>query len=275
MRIRHETFRDTVNRILYPRGEASQKTLDRITSETKENIAKGNLYLKCVDTSTGNIIAAARWRHVKPKDESAKERTWAEVEEAFANHFQPYDESDPEILDALFKLFNDQKRKSLGTRPYFVLDTLVTLPQHERRGAGSMLIRWGCEKADEAGLEAYLEASPVGAPLYARHGFEPVAEMELDLRKWGVDWVMEFIVSTRDVHGERRVLADTLIAHAEASEDGKIALVTMSRMHRQVFGSVTMLMPCPIVQSYWCSLLSIPIHTVTWTSHNGLTLLGK
>jgi len=32
--------------------------------------------------------------------------------------------------------------------------------------------------------------------MYARHGFEAVGEMELDLRKYGGDEVMRFIVST-------------------------------------------------------------------------------
>jgi len=32
MRIRHETFKATVNKILYSRGEASQKTLDRVVN---------------------------------------------------------------------------------------------------------------------------------------------------------------------------------------------------------------------------------------------------
>tara|TARA_R110002003_G_scaffold104_15_gene8303 strand:+ start:15090 stop:15857 length:768 start_codon:yes stop_codon:yes gene_type:complete len=233
VRVRHETFKHTINKILYSRGEASQKTLDRVAAETRENIAKGNLYLKCVDTSTGEVVAAARWRHVKPKDEGAKERTWGEVEAAFADRFKPYDESEPDMLDALVTLFNDQKRKSLGTRPYFVLDTLATLPQHERRGAGSMLVRWGCEKADEAGVVAYVEASPVGAPLYARHGFEPVADMEFDLRRWGGDEVMKFIVSTSDVPIDDHVLADMHLAHAEAREDRALPLATIKSIHLQ------------------------------------------
>lgn len=58
-----------------------------------------------------------------------------------------------------------------------------------------MLVRWGTERADEAGFEAYLEASPMGAPMYARHGFEPQKKVELDLRKYGGDEVLEFIVS--------------------------------------------------------------------------------
>lgn len=196
MRIRHEAFRPTVNRILYPKGEPSQKTFDRIVSDIQDDITnKGYLYLKCVDKATGEMIAGARWRYVKPKTPGATERTWEEVEAAFKERMQPYDESEPELLTALFDIFNEHKRKYLGNRPYYALDTLATHQNHGRRGAGSVLVRWGCEKADEAGVQAYLEASPMGAPLYARHGFVEVARVHMDLTKHGGQGTEDFIVS--------------------------------------------------------------------------------
>ncbi|KAG9190382.1 hypothetical protein G6011_08470 [Alternaria panax] len=200
MRIRHEVFRTTINNILYSRGEPSQKTLDRVTEDIRDGIInKGILYLKCVDISTGEMVAGARWRYVKPKEEGAKERTWEEVDAGFVVP-EPYDESDPKMFRSLFTLFNSNKREILGKRPYYVLDTLVTLQAHERRGAGSMLVRWGCGKADEVGVEAFLEASPMGAPMYARHGFQPVKEVGLDLRQWGGKEQMTFIVRVRCVY---------------------------------------------------------------------------
>jgi predicted N-acetyltransferase YhbS len=101
-----------------------------------------------------------------------------------------------EKISSLYNLFDTNKRKILGTRPYYVLDTLVALPKHERRGAGSMLVRRGCERADAAGVVAYLEGSPVGEPLYARHCFKRVGglELELGLRRWGDTEVMRLIV---------------------------------------------------------------------------------
>ncbi|KAF3010853.1 hypothetical protein E8E13_009035 [Curvularia kusanoi] len=197
MRVRHEVFRPTVNKILYSRGEPSQKTLDRVTEEIRDGVVnKGILYLKCVDVATGEIVAGARWRCVKPADPNATERTWAEVEESFKPS-EPYDESDPDLFHALHDLFNENKREILQARPHYVLDTLVTLPQHERRGAGSMLVSWGTQKADEAGVEAYLEASPMGAPMYAKHGFEPQKKVALDLIKYGGKEVLEFILMKR------------------------------------------------------------------------------
>jgi GNAT superfamily N-acetyltransferase len=199
MRIRHEVFRPTVNKVLYSRGEPSQKTLDRVTEEIRDGVVnKGILYLKCVDKSTGEMVAGARWRYVKPREEGTTETTTSEKTNESASRKEPYDESDPPLFYALDDLFTHHKNDILESRPYYALDTLVTLPQHERRGAGSMLVRWGCEKADDAGVEAYLEASPMGAPMYARHGFEEVRPIELDLRKYGGDEALEFIVSTFD-----------------------------------------------------------------------------
>jgi predicted N-acetyltransferase YhbS len=228
VQIRHQVFKSTVNQILYSRarGEASQKTLDRVAEETRDNIInKGYLFLKCVDTSTNEMIAGARWRYVAPKTPGATERTWEEVEAAFAERLQPYDETEPEMLDALLDLFNQHKRAALGNRPYFCLDTLATLPQHERRGAGSMLVRWGCDKADEQGVQAYLEASPMGAPMYARHGFVAMEGIELDLRRWGGEEVMRFIVSIGVMKFDWGVLTNLWTAYAETDEGraGRIA----------------------------------------------------
>lgn len=49
---------------------------------------------------------------------------------------------------------------------------LATRPEHKRRGAGSMLVQWGCDIADKDGVPAYIDASKAGAPLYKKFGFE-------------------------------------------------------------------------------------------------------
>lgn len=53
-----------------------------------------------------------------------------------------------------------------------VLALLGTRPLYEGQGAGSMLLAYGLRKADEEQLDAFLEASPPGEPLYLKHGFE-------------------------------------------------------------------------------------------------------
>lgn len=68
-----------------------------------------------------------------------------------------------------------------------VLHILVTDPEHHRRGAGAMLIRWGTEQADDAQLPAFLEATMVGVPLYTREGFQARHEEVFDLKKYGLE----------------------------------------------------------------------------------------
>jgi predicted N-acetyltransferase YhbS len=73
------------------------------------------------------------------------------------------------------------------TNQQLVLHMLVVDPAEHRRGAGSMLIKWGLDKADKSSLPAFLEASAMGRPLYVRWGFEPKYEEYFDGEKYGVE----------------------------------------------------------------------------------------
>ena len=186
MRIRHVAFAHDMNKIFYFHAPASEKTLDRVVKDTRDNMEKGVIYLKCVDTSTNEMVAGARWTFHRPSDPAATLRTPEELDKDYEAS-EPYAESHPEIWTEIFSMIYGNKREIMGLRPYYSLDTLVTHPDHHRRGAGGLLGKWGLEKADEAGVEAYLEASPMGRPLYERWGFEPVKDISLDLRRWGGD----------------------------------------------------------------------------------------
>lgn len=48
-----------------------------------------------------------------------------------------------------------------------------------------MLVQWGADIADEAGLCCYLEASAAGCHLYRKKGFEDVDDIVLDLSRYG------------------------------------------------------------------------------------------
>lgn len=56
------------------------------------------------------------------------------------------------------------------------LDMLGTHPEYRRRGAGSLLVQWGCDLADRDGVGAYVDASKAGAPLYEKFGFVDYSE---------------------------------------------------------------------------------------------------
>ncbi len=67
-----------------------------------------------------------------------------------------------------------------------VLTLIGTHPKHERRGAGTMLIRWGFAQADKNQERCYVDSSNVGYALYKRCGFlEDVGKMSVDLDQYG------------------------------------------------------------------------------------------
>ena len=50
-----------------------------------------------------------------------------------------------------------------------------------------MLLNLGLSKADSMGLPAFLEASPMGKPLYERFGFQIKEVATFDLTKYGLE----------------------------------------------------------------------------------------
>ncbi|CAD0107166.1 unnamed protein product [Aureobasidium uvarum] len=67
-----------------------------------------------------------------------------------------------------------------------------------------MLLEKGTKKADEAGLDMYLQASLMGAELYKKFGFEVVSVEEIDLSQWGVDKVDTRTYMKRVTRGVRQ-----------------------------------------------------------------------
>ncbi|KAJ8060886.1 hypothetical protein OCU04_009967 [Sclerotinia nivalis] len=59
-----------------------------------------------------------------------------------------------------------------------VFDSITTDPKHQKRGAGSMLVKWGVNMADSLNGEAYLEATEMGRPVYEKFGFVVLATFD-------------------------------------------------------------------------------------------------
>lgn len=61
---------------------------------------------------------------------------------------------------------------SIQEQDFWQLIALGVSEEYERRGIGSQLLQWGCDKADETDHAVFIAASQDGEKLYARHGFE-------------------------------------------------------------------------------------------------------
>jgi N-acetylglutamate synthase-like GNAT family acetyltransferase len=60
------------------------------------------------------------------------------------------------------------------------LQVCFTDPDYRGRGAGKLLMEWGVNKADEIGVESFVEASELGMHLYKQFGFLTVSEELVD-----------------------------------------------------------------------------------------------
>jgi hypothetical protein len=59
------------------------------------------------------------------------------------------------------------------------LNLISVNPAYQRKGAGSMLMEWGCGQADKTGSDTFLLASPAGLKLYEKFQFEAVGVVEI------------------------------------------------------------------------------------------------
>lgn len=54
------------------------------------------------------------------------------------------------------------------------------LPEFRRRGAASLVMEWGTKKADELGMDSFVESTEIAVPLYEKHGFVKVDHFSVD-----------------------------------------------------------------------------------------------
>ncbi|KAJ5620606.1 acetyltransferase [Penicillium lagena] len=121
-------------------------------------------YVKVVDTTATDdqgrlrIAAYAKWDLAMPHERGRRYPPW-------------HEDMPADVCDRFFLKEEKNRMRVMGDQKHFYLDTVATHPDYQRRGAGSMLVKWGCDLADAEGVGAYVDASKDGAPLYAKFGF--------------------------------------------------------------------------------------------------------
>lgn len=205
---------DPIMRLMFPHPTPPatfEKAVDRARTDFRNpDVA----FMKVIDTQTGEIVSFAKWniyKQQRPDEEWNKEerRDWGEG-------------TNVEVADAFFAALTRNRRKFMAGKPHcsrwatlmredlalircpIVLNLLDTLPAHQRRGAGTQLVRWGTDVADQHGLPCYLEASPEGYHLYRNFDFEDVENLDMDLTKWGGSGTHRFVCMIRPAHEVQR-----------------------------------------------------------------------
>ncbi|PNS21190.1 hypothetical protein CAC42_3528 [Sphaceloma murrayae] len=120
-------------------------------------------WIKIVDKSSGKMIAASNWKICQ-----------STIPDHLEDISYPYLQEHPDRLKVALAVQSDIMctRKRLYREPYVQLYICMTDPDFERRGAGSMMMKWGTQLADLLYLPMWIEASKAGALLYQKYGFE-------------------------------------------------------------------------------------------------------
>ena len=84
----------------------------------------------------------------------------------------------------------------LTMRP--VLTTLITREAWRRKGAGGLLLDWGCDQAQADGAPALLEAVPEAVTTYKKHGFRHTRDSKIDCTPFGLEHEVVLAVMVKE-----------------------------------------------------------------------------
>ncbi|RMJ24051.1 hypothetical protein PHISP_05072 [Aspergillus sp. HF37] len=145
-------------------------SLQRFT-ETMLEEAKADpeiAWVKVVDPETGKIAGGAKWMlhrtdpFAKPP-EKPFQATW----------FPPGPKREFATQAVLGVL---QPRAERARRPHVFLHIAFVTPEYRRRGVAKTFMEWGVGKADELGVDSWVDSTAMGRGLYAQFGFVYVTE---------------------------------------------------------------------------------------------------
>jgi GNAT superfamily N-acetyltransferase len=66
-----------------------------------------------------------------------------------------------------------------------VLSLFFVHPDYQRQGIGTLLLKWGKEKADKSGAKTWLTSTPQAVPVYQKNGWKVIDLYEICLEKYG------------------------------------------------------------------------------------------
>ncbi|MCJ1246986.1 hypothetical protein MMC30_004197 [Trapelia coarctata] len=147
----------------------------------------GAQFMKVTDTSTGEIIGLAKWLIFKEGEVPTIE---GELDGAVLTGDWWESEAEKEYAGYLFGKYLIPRRRAMREkgregRGLISLDLLCVAPEHQNRGAGSMLVGWGRELADQMGSEMIVEAAVLARVFYERCGYRFVEDITIPVpEKW-------------------------------------------------------------------------------------------
>ncbi|KAI0017135.1 acyl-CoA N-acyltransferase [Xylariomycetidae sp. FL0641] len=161
-------------RVIKQSSEAGNRYfVESMNAELRDSNAHFIVAVDPASAYPGGIVGWAKW--VQPLTPTSPARPsqlpWPE-------------DADLAFADEFFGCLERKHSEHMQDRPHWYLELLGVRKSHQRKGLGKRLLRWGLQRADEDQVEAFLSASPFGAPMYTKHGFETVETLHFDEGKY-------------------------------------------------------------------------------------------
>lgn len=147
-------------------------------------------------TTPPQVIGFAKWS--EPRAEGTPAPPRPTDEEIMDREWPP--EVDLPLARAFLCGMAAKRASVMGDARFWFLHILVVKPEHQGRGAGGMMIRWGAERADGDGAACYLDSTTVAKGVYERYGFREVDRLVLEGQDHGGEDLVESMM-VRDAKG--------------------------------------------------------------------------
>lgn len=182
---------DPISLVCFPRN--NKAIYDFWFNMIVEELNSVDSHFVCVTSSDAsgkeNVVAFAQWND-SSKPLTLNLPTWPAG-------------SDSEVANSFFGSLSSTHKRLMEGKRHWYLELVATRPEFQGKGAAGMLLRWGLQKVDEEGVEAYLEASPDGKPIYEHFGFEEREAMTVDLVGKGFEEKYVEVFMVRPITGKR------------------------------------------------------------------------
>ncbi|KAJ5902340.1 GNAT family acetyltransferase [Penicillium taxi] len=170
------------------------------TVSSLEYFAKPECHILAgVDSKAGDIIAYSRWNIPAIYEfERAVDTSLSNDAQAQMKNIWAYA---PKLNKGTYTFYEEMIKRSRNIylkETDIVLELLCVLPEYQRIGIGSALLKWGIEKADASNARIYLEATMEGVPAYLKHGWKIVEEIQLDYTECGGEGSQKFALMIRE-----------------------------------------------------------------------------
>ncbi|MCJ1374398.1 hypothetical protein MMC20_005630 [Loxospora ochrophaea] len=153
------------------KGASADECTARFTAWHNSDPTSHWLYV--TDTKTGEVIGGTQWNIYK-------ENPFASAPPSLRAYWIEEGTELRAIADQLLSNFLAGRPHRMN-RPHLLIMWCGTHSSHRRRGAGRLMMEWGLNKADELGLDAFVEATDAGFPLYKSVGFVTVDDILPDV----------------------------------------------------------------------------------------------